>query len=162
MLLPLFFIFLESLVKNTDSLDAVLGFLLGRELKTHFDLLEILALVGKLVVDARIAVVVVQDHVLVAVRNISRQVCGQLFLLLQMAEVLLIVVAEPRYAEVERDDLGAALSARDLDEVVHEEPALDRLVKLAQANGRELGNYNRSNLRAGYWNWAEDWHTDIF
>ena len=132
---------LESLVQDADALDAVPRLLLRLELEAHLDLLILLPLVGELVRNDRVLVVRHED----AVDFLAALLRLDLELLVEAG----VVFAELRDTEVERDDLGGGLAACDLDQVVHEEAGLYRLQWLAEANSRELRDYDRRLRRVG-------------
>jgi len=158
LLLFVLFVLLETLVKHTDPFNAVLGLLLCWKLKAHLHLLVVLSLVGELVRDFGGSIIPAQDLVLVGPAHVVWQVFLEDDLLLQILKVSEVVLSETGDSEVESDDLGATLSACDLDQVMHEEPGLDGLVDLAKADGCKLRDHDRGNLRAAYWDWSEDGH----
>lgn len=118
LLLLILFVLFEPFVQDTHPFDTIFSLLLSGKLKAHFDFLIILSFVRKLIWNLRILIVAVKYSMLITI-FILRIRDGQL--MFKILVVILVILAKPRNTEVECYDLGATLSARDFNQVVHEE-----------------------------------------
>ena len=137
----LFLAVLELFVEVADRVDALFGLFLPLKLERHGHLLELIPLEGELVAALGLLVQGPEHG-----RAASLVALGGL-------EDALVVFALLGNAVVESDDLGGRLARRDLDQIVHEEAALEHGVGLGPVgtpHNNLVGELVRLLGRRGY------------